>query len=337
MPKIVISILQYDYGVKERGYSYEYYNIYIPILEEYGKENVLLFDYYSEYKLLGKSRMNKKLLDLIKSEKPDIALFALFEEEFEPATIDSLKDFTKTVVYFFDDTWRRDYVKKWRNHFNYFTTPDYYMLQKYKSENLANVIYSPFGFNPAIFKKLNLPYVYDVSFVGNYSPYRRWVISLLKKEGITVNIFGRGWDNKSWVSQERIVEIFNQSRINLNLSNAMYYDVDFLVHSIFSFRDIKELFLLKKNKEQIKGRHYEINGCGGFQVSYFIPGLNLTYEIDKEIAVYENVRNLGSEIRFFLKNDDIRKSIADKGYERSMVDHKAGKYLKNLVTYILNN
>ena len=338
MPKIIISIMKYDYGVEERGYSYEYYNIYLPLLDEFGEGNVLLFDYYSEFKSLGKSVMNKNLFEFIKSEKPDIALFVLFEEEFVPGTIASLQEFTKTVIYFIDDPWRTDYVKKWRVHFNFFTTPDYFMLQKYKSENFANTIYSPFGFNPTIFKKLYLPYVYDVSFVGNYSPYRKWVISLLKKEGIKINVFGRGWKNEGgWVSQEKMVAIFNQSRINLNLSNAMYYDIDFLIHSLLSLRDIKELLLLKKNKEQIKGRHYEINGCGGFQLSYFVPGLNMAYEVDKEIAVYENVRNLGSEIKFYLQNEELRKSIANKGYERSITDHKAGKYLKNLVTYILNN
>ena len=112
--------------------------------------------------------------------------------------------------------------------------------------------------------------------------------------------------------------------------------MSFLFRSLFSLRDLKELVLLKKNKEQVKGRHYEINGSGGFQLSYFVPGLNLVYEIDREIAVYENVRNMPGEINFFLQNEDIRNSIANKGYERSLKEHTAQKYLENLINKVMS-
>jgi spore maturation protein CgeB len=102
-----------------------------------------------------------------------------------------------------------------------------------------------------------------------------------------------------------------------------------------SFKNIKQLLLLKKNKEQVKGRHFEINACGGFQLSYFIPGLNQIYEIDKEIAVYEDVRQLSGEIKFFLNNDELRNSIANRGYEHSQREHTAQLYLKNLVEQVL--
>ena len=74
----------------------------------------------------------------------------------------------------------------------------------------------------------------------------------------------------------------------------------------------------RKNKELVKGRHYEINGCGGFQISYFVPGLNFAFEIDKEIAVFENERNLADQIFFFLMNEDLRLEIAEhNAYIRS--------------------
>ncbi len=338
MIKAFITVLKYDYGVKSRGYSYEYYNIYLPLCELLGKENVILFDFYSEYKSSGKQGMNKKLREIVASEKPDIALFSLFENEFEEQSISSLRDYTKTVSYFIDDPWRIDFARHWRMYFDYFSTPDYYTYQKYLLDGIPNVIYSPFGFNPEVYRKTKTEKKYDVSFVGNYSPYRRWIIDHLKSNGIDVNIFGRNWGKYgNWISQEEVTNVFNQSKINLNLSNAGSHDLSFLTHSFFSIRDWKELVLLKKNKEQVKGRHYEINGCGGFQLSFFVPGLNLVYEIDKEIAVYENVRNLPDEIKFFLKNEELRKNIAENGYNRSQKDHKASGYLSNLIDKVLNN
>ncbi len=332
MSKALVAILKYDYGVKSRGYSYEYNNIYLPICSVLGQSNVILFDFYSEFKSFGKNGMNKKLKEIIIAEKPDFALFALFENEFDEDTISSLRNYTKTISYFIDDPWRVEFAKHWRKFFNYFSTPDYYTYQKYLFDDITNVIYSPFGFNPDIYKKLDLEKCYDVSFVGNYSPFRRWIIDSLGKKGINVNVFGRNWGKYGkWVSQDEVVRIFNQSKINLNLSNAAYYDLKFLLHSVLSIKDWKELLLLKKNKEQVKGRHYEINACGGFQLSYFVPGLNMIYEIDKEIVVFESVNHLADEIEFFLKNDSLRNSIAEAGYKRSITEHSSVQYLKNLI------
>jgi spore maturation protein CgeB len=211
------------------------------------------------------------------------------------------------------------------------------MHRKYLSEGFKNVIYSPFGFNSRIYKKLDLEQIYDVSFVGGYSPYRKWIIDKLKKEGIEVKVVGRGWKADAWISQDEMVRIFNQTRINLNLSNSISFDTAFLFHSVRSLRAIKEILLLRKSKEQIKGRHYEINACGGFQLSYFVPGLNLAYEIDKEIAVYEDARNIADEVNFFLKEDNLRNEIAENGYRRSLKDHKSQNYLKTVIDRITSD
>ena len=209
------------------------------------------------------------------------------------------------------------------------------MWKQYELEGIKNVIYAPFGFNPSIYKKLDLEKKYDVSFVGAYSPYRRWVISLLRKEGIKVGVFGRFWNKQSWISQDDMVQIFNQSKINLNLSNAISFDFRYLLNSLTSFEAIKQIYLIKKSKEQIKGRHYEINGCGGFQLSYFVPGLNLAYEIDKEITVFEDPTKIAEQIKFFLNNEDLRNEIALNGYHRSQKEHHSQFYLQRIIENII--
>lgn len=329
--------MKYDYGNKNRGYSYEYYNIYLPLCDVYGSENILLFDFYSEFIASGKSGMNKKLLETIKSEKPDVGLFCLFENEFDEEIVNSLKDITKTCVYFFDDPWRQKFVRHWIKYFHYFTTPDYYMYKRYLAEGLEEVIYSPFGFNSSLYKRLDLKKDIDVSFVGGFSPLRRWIVKHLRKNGINIRVFGRGWDSNSWISQEKMVEIFNRSKVNLNLSNASFFDIRFLLASLKSMKAIKQLLLLRKTSEQIKGRHYEINGCGGFQLSYFVPGLNLAYEIDKEIAVYDNINSISDLVEFFLKDDELRNTISKKGYIRSHKDHPAQLYMKQLISRVLSD
>lgn len=326
----------YDYGVIERGHSYEYINIFLPLSDVFGKENITVFDFLLEYRNNGKEAMNRKLKALVSELKPDLALFCLFENEFDEDTIQSLAKTTTTVAYFFDDPWRRAYVAHWRTKFDFYTTPDYYMLQRYLNNGIGNVIYSPFGYNTNVYSRLNLPARYDVSFVGGYSSLRGWIVESLKKQGINVAVFGRGWGTGAkFVSQQEVVEIFNSSKINLNLSNGISYDFGYLLSCLKSPSAMKHILLNRKNKEQVKGRHYEINACGGFQLSYFVPGLNMVYEIDKELAVFEDPRQLPDLIGMFLENDTLRKEIADAGYRKSVAMHSAQKYLQHTVSEAL--
>ncbi|MGE5364448.1 MAG: glycosyltransferase [Bacteroidota bacterium] len=335
--KILAVLMKYDYGIETRGYSFEYNNVYMPLSDVFGSENVLLFDFMHEIKVLGRDGMNKKLLETVRTEKPDAAVFCLFEDEFDPATVEQLKEYTATAAYFFDDPWRQKYVRQWIPHFSYFSTPDYYMYLQYKSEGISNVVYSPFGFNTKVYVKKDLPVKYDVSFVGGYSPLRGWTVHMLERSGIHVHVFGRGWGGKnSWVSQDEVIDIINQSKINLNLSNGISYDANFLLYSLRSPQAIKDILLLKKHREQVKGRHFEINGCGGFQLSYYVQSLNTVYEIDREIAVFDNIYTLADTIRYFLRDDALRSSIASAGYERSQKFHSAQGYISNLITSITN-
>ncbi len=335
--KIITVLMRYDYGVRERGHSFEYTNIHLPLCGVFGESSVLNFDFMEEKKSGGKEALNRKLVDYIKSEKPDVTLFCLFEDEISEDTVKAISNDTRTVVYFFDDPWRQDYVNKWRKIFRFFTTSDHYMYKAYNAKGIKNAILSPFGYNSGVYIKKDLPAKYDVSFVGGYNSYRGWVVDLLKKSGIDVAVFGRGWNgNNNWISTEEMVDVFNSSKINLNLSNSISYDAAYLLHSSYRPRAVKDILMNKKTKEQVKGRHYEINACGGFQLSYFIPGLNFVYEIDKEIAVYEDVRHLPGLIKFFLENEDLRNEIALNGYKRSVSEHSAQRYLKNTINEIIS-
>ncbi|MCH7827871.1 MAG: glycosyltransferase family 1 protein [Bacteroidetes bacterium] len=158
----------------------------------------------------------------------------------------------------------------------------------------------------------------------------------LKKKGINVNVFGRGWNNeKSWLTEEEMVKVINQTKINLNLSNAVSYHLPFLIWSMQTTRAVKELLLLRKTIEQVKGRHYEITGCGGFQLSYNIPGLEIAFDIDKEIAVYNSLKNLPQRIKYFLDNENERERIALNGYNRAARDHSAQNYMQQLINKVL--
>jgi spore maturation protein CgeB len=313
--KILLVCMLHSYGDPEREYSYEYFNFYLT-LQQMGHE-VELFDYATEIGVLGKIEMNQKLLARVKELQPTATIFSLYTDQFLPEIVGAMRSDTKTFCFFHDDTWRVDYSHFWAQNFDFFSTPDIQGERKYREIGLLNAIYFPFGCNENLFKKLNVLKKYDVSFVGGWHPYREWLISRIRKSGIRVEVLGHGWP-KGEINHEGMVRVFNESRINLNLSNSASWDARYLTTSPRAF--INRL-RSKKNIEQMKARIFEVNGCAAFQLSYYVEGLANCYEIDTEISVYADADDLVEKIKFYLGHEALRVAIAEAGYARTVKDH----------------
>jgi len=313
--KILVVCMLHAYGNPKREYSYEYFNFY-QSLKQAGHE-VELFDYMGELQAFGKEGMNQKLLVRVQKWRPTLAVFSLYTDQFDPQAINALRGHTKTFCFFHDDTWRVEYSRYWAHQFDYFSTPDLHGETKYRELGLANAIYFPFGCNERIFRKLDVPRKYDVSFVGGWHPYREWLIERIRKAGISVEVAGYRWP-KGEIDQEGMIRLFNESRINLNLSNSASWDARYLASSPRAF--INRL-RSKKNIEQMKARIFEVSGCGAFQLSYFVEGLAHCYDIDREVCVYADVDDLIEKIKFYLAHEDLRESIATAAYKRTLKDH----------------
>jgi len=307
--------MQHDYGIPERGFSYEYINFYNTLVSM--GHDVTLFDFMAEIKLLDKAGMNHKLLTLIEKERPDLTFFSLYTDQFDADTVVKLREYTKTLCFFHDDTWRVEFSRYWAEKFDYFTTPDVYGEYKYKQLGLDSAIHFPFGCNKEVFSKMDVEKTVDVSFVGAWHPYRAWLVDGLRKAGYSVQTSGFGWPSGA-LAYDEMVMLFNKSKINLNMSNSTSRDLGYLVSSpralINSIRSPKSI-------EQLKARHFEISSCGAFQLSYYVEGLERQYQIGDEIGIYVDRPDLIQKVAFYLKNDALREQIASKAYARSLSHH----------------
>jgi len=322
--KILLVCMKHAYGDSNREHSYEYFNFYLT-LKQMGYE-VELFDYMEEMRALGRVGMNQRLLERVRTWHPKLAIFSLYTDQLDPAIVKQLQDFTKTYCFFHDDSWRIDYSRYWAEQFNYFSTPDCFGQQKYRDIGMSNAIYFPFGCNETIFHKLDIPKKFDVSFVGSWHPYREWLIEKIRKAGIDVNVFGYRWPNGE-IDQNRMVEVFNESRINLNLSNSASWDARYLISSPRAFIN---RIRSKKNIEQMKARMFEVNGCGSFQLSYYVEGLTQCYEGDHEIGIYNDPDDLVEKIKFYLAHEELRESVAKAGLLRTLNDHTFTQRFKKI-------
>jgi len=321
--KILYAATRYDYGIPQRGFSFEHYNFYETLIRM-GYE-VEYFDYVDLHKKHGSIEMSKMLYDRIKDGKPDLLFTFLFTDQFDPAMLKRIKQETSTVTFnwFADDHWRFDsFTRYWADCFSYVSTTDIRSLEKYKAIGYHNVLLTQWGVNHFLYSKIERPMQHDVSFVGQAHGERQKIVRTVRKNGIDMFVKGTHWNLRPWhlyarkihlltdsmldeiinrtrISQEEMIGIFQTSRINLN----------FTASSQTHFR------------KQIKGRNFEIPGCGAFQLSEYAEGIDEYLECDKEIVCFSSTPEMIEKIFYYLEHEDERKAIADAGYRRAIHDH----------------
>ena len=333
--KILYVASKYDYMDISRGYSHEHYSCY----ETLSKMPVIQVVYfpYEKIKEVGRDKMNQELRELVDKEKPDVLFTIMFTDELKKEVINDISKNTscQTVALFFDDSWRFDiYSKYWAPYFNWVITTDFGAPAKYHKIGYKNIIKIQTAYNHFLYKSLHVPKIYDVSFVGLAHGNRGKIIQKLEKIGIKVKCWGVGWP-AGRVSQEEMMRIFSQSKINLNFTKSSGKIWKELI-SIFLRRDYKRSIKVNNPmhwidnvrslipsmwSKQIKGRNFEVPGCGAFLLTEYVDHLEDYYDIGREVECFRSSRELAEKIDYYLKHEEEREKIAKAGYERTMREH----------------
>lgn len=339
--KIVFIGYQYPYGNKSFGKSLDV-EIFVDSLSEANNRNVDSF-YLDEYldKETSKS-LNDDIKKYCSNSNPELIVFNLINNELDKTILSYLKKQYKTLNWFGDDQWRYDiFSKEMAKYFTYQITTDKFSVQKYLNDGYPNVILSQWGGVKVSDVDLNqdIKHLYDVSFIGAYSPVREWVIEYLISNGVNVKCFGFNWPSGPIESHE-MIEKFKQTKINLNLSNSVNNDIDFLKYnfvnllksfkhllklnfSMFykqilkSLKGIKLFITYEKNSEQIKARNFEIPMSYGFQISNYAISIEDYFNVGKEIVVFNSKEELLKLCQYYLNNETNRKNILHNSYIRS--------------------
>ncbi len=326
--KILYVDLQYDYGIKERGKNIIGQDGFKKSFESLGHD-VEGF-YYDEY-LQNTDILQEKLISFADSLKPDLIFFSLYQDQFDIKTLDYLKSRYKTVNWFGDDQWRfDDFTSKYAKYFTYCITTDKYAIPKYKKLGQNNIIYSQW----AAINTHDIPkftkYEYDVSFIGSFHPYRKWVIDTLKQKGIKITAFGNGWENGPLAANE-MNELFVKSKINLNIGNSVSFDSRYLLSGL---RPLLNSIRSPKVSSQIKARNFEIPYFNGFQLTDYVPSIENYFDIGKEIVCYKDIDEAELLIKYYLDNDEERESIKKHSHKKALNQHGYINRLKDILEQI---
>ena len=161
---------------------------------------------------------------------PDLIFFIIQKNQVSKELLLKLKKKYFLINFFGDDDWRFDsYSKNYAKYFNLCLTNMLIDTEKYNEIGVFDTYHFQWGGNELKNHLNSNEYEYDVSFIGSYSPYREWIINSLRLKGIEVNCFGVGWGTKI-LSEADFEYIIQKSKINLNLSNSVSFDIRFLLN-----------------------------------------------------------------------------------------------------------
>jgi hypothetical protein len=183
-------------------------------------------------------------------------------------------------------------------------------LEKYLVEG-ANPMFMPEGANPDVYKPNDVPFEYDVSFVGQCYGMRPKLVAELEQRGVKVAAFGEGWPAGP-LNIDDMVAMYSKSRINLGFGGVGGGD---------------ELVCLK-------GRDFEIPMAGGLYLTQYNPELESVYELGREIVCYRDTDELVERVKHLLAHPDEAERIRAAGYNRAIGEHAWVHRFKDMLTHM---
>lgn len=148
----------------------------------------------------------------------------------------------------------------------------------------------------------------DVVFIGTYEKQRAESLLYIASNGIPIRIWGNGWLNMKF------------SHPNLRIEGRPLYG-DSYIKSICSSR-INLCFLRKSNRDQQTCRSIEIQACGGFMLAERTEEHMRLFKEGFEAEYFGSNAELLGKIKYYLENNNERRTIAENGRQRCIT----GKY-----------
>jgi spore maturation protein CgeB len=274
---------------------------------------VIVYDYLRRRVEVGLRKVNDEIMQIVRADRPAYVVWTSFYYDIRPATFDRIRREGAVVIgWFFDDEWRfEDYSRWWAPHLDYVVTNAPEAVPWYKSTNTRCILAVPVMGSVVVptseCASPEASEMYEVTFVGakDYGD-RTERIEGLRREGISVRAFGDGWGQ--FLSFERMLAVFRQSRININFSRC---------------ND-------PGRRLQIKARVFEVCLAGGFLLTEYAPHIEDFFEIDREIVCFRDEKELVQKIRYYLAHEDERLAIADAGFQRAKAQYTTMRVMSRI-------
>lgn len=216
----------------------------------------------------------------------------------------------------------------------------------------TKTLYLPMAANCNYYRPIKSSFVYDVVFVGSYTPERESVLAASYEVTKRIAVYGNGWDKNyklktyvptSYSKTKYINDIIYYShylpklinfhklkslRLNKNYSKPFsayegsilgYLPDNNFCHAISQAKIVlginQRWGAIGSNKGYVSSRlrDFEVTACGRFYLVQEYKDLASYFQAGVEIETWSNLDDLKSKIRYYLKHETSREKIANQG------------------------
>lgn len=268
------------------------------------------------YKFIGKPRWIQDIaIAQVQKYKPDV-VYVQNLSILNPGTLEKIKENCKLLAGQIASPLPGDkYIRK----FDLIISSFPHFVSHFRKMGI-NSEYQKLAFEKGIVKKIGIQKrVYDVTFVGSFTPYHTRGTMMLEKlaRKIPLQVWGTGIRFLSPVSPLRqnyhgeawgleMYKVFAKSKIVVN-------------------RHISTSGLYANNT-----RMFEATGMGALLITDYKKNLNDIYKIGKEAVAYKNEKDLIKKITYYLKSPKEREKIAKSGQKKTFKEHNYDNRMKEL-------
>jgi hypothetical protein len=262
----------------------------------------------------GIAAYNRDLLDLAGRTKPDW-LYVDQAVYLWPRTVARLRETGARLVHYTSEYLGSKRYWYWYRHFwPAATVYDAHIMTNEISRRLLEergskvIVMSEFGYDPAVHFPPALTeaerkaFATDLIFIGHWEPATERMILALRRAGISVKVWGRGWW-RAWRLQDRA-----------DIRPIATKDYPKAIASA----NVALCFLSKWMRNQCCGRTFEIPAIGTLLLAERTPEQTSYFAEGKEAIFFGSSEELVEKARYCLRNQKERDAIARAGHDRCM-------------------
>lgn len=266
--------------------------------------------------------------------KPDLIIHT--KDELAPEIFQELKQHAKVIMWYPDPVipeWLIPYVKAC----DIFFTMSEGLVDEFKKIN-PNSFWLSQAFEPSFFevKKITSQdiktYSADVTFVGNLGSKEQYLSRRNSLEKVAnLDIKFKWWGPKIPRKLSTLPLIFGKLGRSYGgkfIWGEEYAKVCRLSKIFLAFDSMPHI------RKSMSARMYTAVGCGAFYMCRHVEGIEEVLIPDKEIVTFHNDDEMIDKIKFYLKRDDLRKKIAQSGWERVLREHTYEIRIKQLIKIV---
>jgi spore maturation protein CgeB len=170
-----------------------------------------------------------------------------------------------------------------------------------------------------------MPQIYDVAFVGNWSPWREEVIKRALSLTHNIALYGPNWQKKCKLPKNVLARIYKGQEIFGDERNHLLNSTK-IVLGIKRFLESSGLNM----------RFFEVLAARACYLTDPTPELNTFFTPGEHLYTYENADQLAMQIQILLHDNALRDHIRDSGYQHVRQNHTYDNMAQTLLATYKN-